>query len=524
VRALITPVPAPSKWLTLVAACFGLGMLMVNTFVVNVALPAMARDFDVELSTAQWIVSGFVLALGVLPIAAGRLGDILGRREVYLAGLVVFIASSLACAMARDVYVLIAFRVLQGAGAAIMQPATLSIVTHSFPVEERGMAIGIWSGVSGLGLIFGPVLGGLLVHGDYWRLVFLVNVPLGAFALIMAYRFVPKSRDDSAPRVIDWLGVVLLSTALLLVMFAVTRGNSDGWRSPLILGCFATGSLVFPLFVVVERASRYPLVDLSLFRGTTFVMACVSAFLFSAAVFGSQPYTSLFMQNYWGLTPLEAGLAFLPSTVLVAMLMPISGIMGQRLGHRLRLIVMAGSVSVAVSFLYLLRLAPDTRYVEGFLPAFVLRGIGIGLVMSATSLAVVSAVPLAKSGLASGTLTMARNVGTAMGVAVLGSFYLRYVDTETATRFPNTPAEQVSVVARGVERFVPATASAFRAASEQLIVDGFVLVSAVCVAMGLVATGAAFFIRHGGVAKQGRPASASAAAVSAPALSSDADG
>lgn len=506
---LSAPREAPSKWLTLAAACLGLGMLMVNTFVVNVALPAMARDLHAELATAQWIVSGFVLTLGVLPIAAGRLGDILGRREVYLAGLAIFLAGSLGCGLSQDVYVLIAFRLLQGVGAAVMQPATLSIVINAFPAHERGMAVGIWSGVSGLGLILGPILGGLLVHGDSWRYVFVVNLPVGAAALGMALRFVPRSRDETASRAIDWPGVGLLSGALFLIMFAVTRGNAEGWTSAFIVACATGGLLLLPLFVLRERRTPAPLVDLSLFRSTTFVMACVAAFLFNACVFGSQPYTSLFMQNYWGMSPLEGGLAFLPSTVLVALLMPLSGIMSQRLGHRLRYLVMGGAGFVGLSFLYLLTLDVESRYLDGFLGPFVLRGIGIGLVMTSTSLAVVGAVPLAKSGLASGTLTMARNVGTAMGVAILGAIYLQHLESEAPRSFAGAGPGGAASLTTAAERFL-APAGEFSDASAHLIVEGYILVAAACVVMALVATAAAFFIRPA-AAPQTRPQPAVAA-------------
>lgn len=484
------------KWLTLIAACLGLGMLMVNTFVVNVALPAMARDLQADLGTAQWIVSAYVLVIGVFPVAGGRLGDIFGRRKLYLLGLIIFIASSVAAGLAQAVYPLIAWRVLQGIGAAIMMPGTLSIVTQAFPAHQRGLAIGIWSGVSGLGLIVGPVLGGLLVHGDTWRPIFFVNVPIGLAALLMALAFVPESRDESAPRAVDWPGMVVLSSALFLLMFGVTRGNAAGWASPLILACLLGGAALLPIFALIEKTRRFPLVDLSLFKSGTFVMACFSAFLFSAAVFGSQPYTSLFMQNYWGMTPLQAGLGFLPSTVLVAFLMPFSGALGQRLGHRLRFIVMAGSVSVAVSFLYLLTLDVDSRYLDGFLPAFVFRGIGIGLVMSATSLAVVSAVPLAKSGLASGTLTMSRNVGTAVGVALFGALFLQYVDSEVPARLAGLPAAEVAAATTAADRFMASGSPPVFAVTEQVIVDAYVFIAAACALVSIVAMAAAGFIRH----------------------------
>ncbi len=471
----------PSKWLTLVAACFGLGMLMVDTFIVNVAFPAIGRDLGASLGATEWTVSGYVLMTGVFPLAMGRLGDIFGRDRVYLAGLAAFVVTSGLCGLAPGIEALIAFRILQGIAAATMMPLTLSIVTAAFPPAQRGLAIGVWGGVSGLGLIAGPILGGLLVNGDEWRWIFLINLPLGALAILFALLWIPATRDPSAPRTVDWAGVTVLSGGLFLVLFAVNRGNDLGWGSLPVLAAAIGGAALLAAFPLVERSARAPLVDLALFRSGPFVMASISAFLFSAAVFGSQPYTSLFMQNYLGFTPLQGGLAFLPATGLVAALMPVSGILGQRLGHRIRLIIVAGSLSVGISFVYLLSLDPASRYLDGLLPAFILRGLGIGLVISATSYAVVSSLPVEKSGLASGTLTMARNIGTSTGVAIFGAVYLRFVETSLPGRLTDAGVAPGAVPAL-VER-----ATHFRAAAADpaatvtigAIVDGFIVVAAV---------------------------------------------
>jgi DHA2 family methylenomycin A resistance protein-like MFS transporter len=495
-RTLFRAPSAPSKWLTLSAACLGLAMLMIDSFVVNVAFPAIGRDLHADLSTAEWTVSGYVLVLAIFPIIMGRLGDIFGRRKVYLIGLSVFVAASAACGAAPSIELLVAFRLLQGLGAAIMMPGTLSLITHAFPEEQRGLAIGIWSGVSGLGLIAGPILGGLLVQGDNWRLIFYVNLPLGLLALAMALRFVPESRDEHVPPVVDWLGLALLTTSLFLIMLGVSRGSKDGWTGPIVLACFTVGLALLAVFVAAERRVRYPLIDLSLFRNTTFVMACLSAFLFSAAVFGAQPFTSLFMQNTWGFTPLQGGLAFVPATILVALLMPVSGIMGQRLGARMRLIVIAGSLMVALSFVYLLRLDVTSGYLDGFLPAFLLRGAGIGLVMSATSFAVVTAAPLAKVGLASGTLTMARNLGTAMGVAIFGTVYLQYIDGAMLPLQTGgvLPANLKEIMA-AAEHFVVTADLGYQAYVLRAVVDGFIHIAFGAVVITSLATLAAVFIR-----------------------------
>lgn len=183
---------APGKWWTLIATCLGLGMLMIDTFIVNVAFPAIGRDLNASLSTTEWTVTGYVLVTGVFPVAMGRAGDIFGRRRVYLTGLVIFVVNSGLCGLAQNIEQLVVLRVLQGLGAATMMPLTLSIITNAFPAEQRGLAIGIWGGVSGLGLIAGPVLGGLLVNGDQWRWIFLVNLPVGVVALALALAFIPR--------------------------------------------------------------------------------------------------------------------------------------------------------------------------------------------------------------------------------------------------------------------------------------------------------------------------------------------
>ncbi|HLZ71473.1 MAG TPA: DHA2 family efflux MFS transporter permease subunit [Dehalococcoidia bacterium] len=484
----------PSKWLTLLAVCLGLMMLMIDTFVVNIAFPAISRGLHAGLGEAEWTVSGYVLVMGVLPIAMGRLGDLYGRRRLYLLGLALFVGSSIACGLSQSIGALIVFRVAQGAGAAIMTPLTLSIVTHAFPAAQRGLAIGIWGGVSGLGLIAGPILGGLLVRGDNWRWIFFINVPVGLLAFVLALPFVPESRDETAPRGIDWGGLTLLSAALFLLVYGLTRANELGWGSPVLLGSLLGGAALLPVFVALERRVQRPLIELSLFRSRTFVIACLAAFLFNAGVFGSQPYSSLLLQNTWGFSPLEAGFAFVPATALVALMTPVSGMLGQRLGGRLRLVMIAGSLLVAVSALYLLRLDVRSGYADTFLPAFVIRGAGIGLFIAVTSLAVMSAVPVAKAGLASGTLTMARQIGTSLGVALLGGVYLNHVDG--ALSGASSGAPQQAAVRRAAEHFLPAGTGAAQAAARQAIVDGFVRVSLFVALLSVAAALAAVFIRH----------------------------
>ncbi len=478
----------PSKWLTMIAACFGLLMLYIDLFIVNVALPTIAHEFRAPLGTVSWTISGYVLMIGVLPMGMGRLGDLWGQRRVYLVGLVIFSLASLACGLAPSIFALIFFRVVQGVGAAIMTPGTLAIIIRAFPVPQRGLAIGIYGGISGLGLIAGPLLGGLLVQGDNWRWIFFVNVPLGVVALVMAVLFVAESHEEGKALPVDWAGLCLLSVGLLCLLFGFTRAGDVGWASGVVLGSCLAGVLILWLFVFTERRVRYPLVDLALFRNLPFVMGCLSFFLFSAALFGSQPYWSLFMQNTWGFSPLQGGLAFLPATGLIALLTPLSGLVAQWVGKRLYLFLVVGLLGIGLSFLYIfIVLNPQSSYISALLPTFIVRGLAIPIVSSCATLAVVGAVSLKQSGLASGTLGMARNIGTAFGIALLGQIYLLHINAALAS----SPA--ASRAAAG--QFLIAGEGANRSVAVAAIYQGFELAALACAVLCIGAVVVAFFMR-----------------------------
>ena len=477
----------PSKWLTMIAACFGLLMLYIDLFIVNVALPTIGHEFHAPLATVSWTISGYVLMIGVLPMGMGRLGDLWGQRAVYLAGLVIFSIASLACGLAPNITALIVFRVIQGVGAAIMTPGTLAIIIRAFPPRQHGLAIGIYGGISGLGLIAGPVLGGLLVQGESWRWIFFVNVPLGIVALIMAVLFVPESREEGNSIPVDWPGLLLLSLGLLCLLFGFTHAGDEGWTNGVVLGSCLLGIVILSLFVVVERRVRWPLVDLALFRNLPFVMGCLSFFLFSAALFGSQPYWSLFMQNTWGFSPLQGGLAFLPATGLIALFTPLTGLIAQWAGKRLYAVLALGLLAIGLSFLYIVvTLTPQSTYVSGLLPTFIVRGFAIPIISSCATLAVVSAVSARQSGLASGTLGMARNIGAAFGIALLGQIYLLHINAA----LPSSLA-----ASRAANQFIVSGVGASRPFVEAAILQGFELTALACVVLCGGAMVVAFFMR-----------------------------
>lgn len=480
--------PTPSKWLTLIAACSGLMMLYIDLFIVNVALPTIAHDFRAPLGTVSWTISGYVLMIGVLPMGIGRLGDLWGQRAVYIAGLTIFSIASLACGLAQSITALIVFRIVQGIGAAIMTPGTLAIIIRAFPLRQHGLAIGIYGGISGLGLIAGPVLGGLLVHGDSWRWIFFVNVPLGIVALMLAVLFVPESRESGRATPVDWPGLLLLSFGLLCLLFGFTRAGDDGWANGLVIGSCLLGIVILALFVVVERRVRWPLVELALFHNLPFVMGCLSFFLFSAALFGSQPYMSLFMQNTWGFTPLQGGLAFLPATGLIALFTPLTGLIAQWAGSRLYALLVLGLLAIGLSFLYIAAiLTSQSTYADGLLPSFIARGFAIPIISSCATLAVVSAVRREQSGLASGTLGMARNIGTAFGVAVLSQIYLSHINA--------TLPQSLSASRAAADQLIISGAGAGRIVVESAILSGFKLTALACAVLCAGAMVAAFFMR-----------------------------
>ncbi len=476
----------PSKWLNLLAACLGLLMLYIDLFIVNVALPTIGQSFHAPLSTVSWTISGYVLMIGVLPMGIGRLGDLWGQRAVYLAGLALFSGASLACGLAPTMAALIVFRVIQGIGAAVMTPGTLAIIIRAFPAHEHGLAIGLYGGISGLGLIAGPVLGGVLVQGENWRWIFFVNIPFGILALLLTVLFVPEEREAQKAISVDWPGLLLLSTGLLFLLFGFTQAGDEGWTNQMVIGSGLLGIVLLACFVVTEQRVRQPLIDLALFRNAPFVMGCLSFFFFSAALFGSQPYWSLFLQNTWGFSPLQGGLAFLPATGLIVVLTPLAGVLAQRAKTwRDGFLILALLLNGFSFFFVMLTLSLQSTYADGLLPAFLMRGLAIPVFMSCATLMVMSAVPQKMSGLASGTIGMARNIGTAFGVAVLSQIYLFHINTTLPASLVvsqvQAAAEQFRILGQGTERLF----------LEGGIIAGFKLIALACF---LLCCGAAILV------------------------------
>jgi len=406
------------RWWTLGALCFALFMIMLDNTVVNVALPAIKSDLGISTAELEWTVAAYALTFASLLLTGGKLGDLLGRRLIFTIGLVIFTLSSLACGLSSTAPELIGARAVQGVGAALMMPATLSIISATFAARERGMAIGIWAGVSAMALAIGPLLGGIITEHISWNWIFFVNVPIGVVAVLAAIFVVPESKDTSREQRLDLPGLLTSGIGLFSFVFALIEAHRYGWTSGLILGLFALGTVALAAFVLLERHQRLPMLDLSLFRSGTFTGANVVAILVTLAMFGIFVFFPIYMQTFRGWSPIQAGAALLPWTVMIVIFAPIAGKLSDRVGSRW--LIAAGMTTVAACCLLLSTINLHSSF-WNLLPAFILGGLGMSFVMTPMSAAVMGAAPVAKAGVASGVLNTFRQVGVALGIAITGA-------------------------------------------------------------------------------------------------------
>ncbi len=409
-----------SKWWTLGAMCFALFMMMLDNTVVNVALPSIQEDLGASLSSLEWAVNAYTLSFGVLLVTGGRLGDIFGRRRMFLLGVTIFALSSATAGLAQDTTMLIVSRVVQGVGGALMMPATLSIVTNAFEPHERGKAIGTWAGVSALALAIGPVVGGLLTEHVSWRAIFYLNIPVAIGAIAATVFAVRESRDESVGREIDYLGVGALTVGLTALVLALIQGNAWGWGSVAIIGLLVLSVVALAAFVVIERRVPAPVVELPLFASRNFVGTNLVALIVTFAMLAQFFFVTLYIQDVLGYSPVETGLRFLPATLMIVLIAPLAGRLTDRIGPRW--LIGAGLTIVSISLFWLTTIDTATTYGDIW-PSFVLMGIGMALVMSPMSTAAMNAVAVEKAGVASGILSMNRMVGGTLGIAVIGAVF-----------------------------------------------------------------------------------------------------
>src|SRR6266568_374849 len=378
------------KLLTLGACCFGLFMVMLDNTIVNVALPSIQRELGASVMSLQLVVDAYILVFASLLLTAGALGDRFGRKRVFQVGLVVFTIASALCGLATSEEMLIASRALQAIGGSALLPSTLALITATFPDRrEQAQAIGLWSGVSAMALVAGPLLGGLLTDTLGWRSVFYVNVPVGAIALLVAGRVITESRNPAGRR-LDLAGQVLAILTLGSLTFALIEGNAHGWTSPPILALLAIAIVGLPAFLLVERRSPNPMLALGFFRDPCFSSANAIALLVGFALLGFVFFNTLYFQTVQGYSPLQAGLRYAPSTLVIVVVAPIAGRLASRYGYWVP--VTAGTTLAGAALLLLTRSEAGTPYLE-LLGPLLLLGLGLGLTISPMTAAAVAAAP-----------------------------------------------------------------------------------------------------------------------------------
>jgi EmrB/QacA subfamily drug resistance transporter len=406
------------KWWTLGAVAVGLFMIMLDNTVVNVALPSIQKDLGISIAELEWVVNAYALTFGVLLLSGGKLADMLGRRRIFIAGLVIFTGASLWCGFAGSAASLIAARTVQGVGAALMNPATLSIITATFPPRLRGTAIGIWAGISALALAIGPLVGGILTQDIHWSWIFFINIPVGVAGVIAARVFIDETKDTSREQRLDLPGLLSSGIGLFALTYGLIETNSHSWGSARVLGLFAIAFASLAVFVMLELRQRVPMLDLTLFKNPAFSGANTVMFLVGLAMFGIFFYNSLFLQRVLGYGAIKTGATFLPMTMLIIFVAPLAGRIADRVGARW---LMAGGMLLLTGSLLLFATLDQRSTWWAILPGLLVGGFGMATVMAPTTATAMSAVPVEKAGVGSAVINSMRQVGGSLGIAVMGA-------------------------------------------------------------------------------------------------------
>ncbi|MGB6059070.1 MAG: MFS transporter [Microthrixaceae bacterium] len=405
------------RWWILAVLCFSLLVIVLDNSILNVAIPTIIKELDATNSQIQWIIDAYTLSFAGLLLTAGSLGDRFGRRPALQVGFVIFGLGSVASALVGSADHLIMTRTLMGVGGAVIMPATLSIITNVFPPEERGQAIGVWAGVAGLGAALGPLAGGFLVEHFYFGSVFLVNVPIVIFGLVTGFLLIPNSKDPHAPRV-DAVGAILSVAGLTLLLFAIIEAPGDGWASTKILLTMAAGVVISVAFVLWERHSDHPMLDVSFFRNPRFSAASGSIAVIFFAMFGSIFLLTQYFQFVLDYSPFGTGIRMLPFAGSLMLFAPLSAVFVKWVGTKFT--VATGMALVAVGLVTMSNFTVTSSY-GSIVWRLMLVAAGMGMTMAPATDSVMGSLPLAKAGVGSAVNDTTRQVGGALGVAVIGS-------------------------------------------------------------------------------------------------------
>jgi EmrB/QacA subfamily drug resistance transporter len=414
------------KWRALIIVCVAIFMLLLDITVVNVALPDIQRELHASFTDLQWVVDAYALTLATTVLIAGTLGDLLGRKRVFLVGVGLFTGASAACGAASDPLVLNLARGVQGVGGAIMLAVSLAILSQEFHGKERGTAFGIWGATIGAAVAIGPLVGGALTTWLGWRWIFFVNLPIGVLCIVVGLRVLHESRDEEHAGY-DLPGFVTLTFGLFTLVLALLRGNEWGWSSGREVALYVAAIVLLVAFFAIERTSRAPMLDLGLFRVPTFVGAQIVAFAISAGIFAQFLYLTLYLQNVLGYSPIQAGLRFLPLSLVSFFIAPVAGRLSA--GLPVRLLIGIGLALVGVSLLLMHGVTTHSGWMT-LLPGFIVAGIGVGMVNPPLASTAVSVVEPRRAGMASGVNNTFRQIGIATGIAGLGAIFQNTISSK----------------------------------------------------------------------------------------------
>jgi len=420
-----------NPWLVLVLVCMAQFMVILDATIVNVALPSIQADLDMSESDLQWIVNAYALVFGGFLLLGGRAGDLVGRKRIFLVGVVIFTVASLLNGLSTSSEMLIVCRGLQGLGAALVAPAALSIITTTFAEgAERAKAMSVWAAIAVGGGAVGLVLGGILVDYFTWPWIFYVNIPVGIAVFVASLRYVPESKDERAHKAFDVAGAATVTAGLLILVYAIVKAQEKGWGSAHTLIVGGISLLLLTAFIVIERFSIEPLVRLSIFRVRTVRAANVAMFFVAAGLFAMFFFNTLYLQRVLGYSPLEAGLAFLPFTAGIIIGAGLSQGLVAKVGARE--LPLIGMTMAIAGMLLFVRLQPGGDYVTDFLPAVMLASIGMGLTFVPVTLIATSGIPDSDAGLASGLYNTSQQIGGALGLAMLSTLSVNATDDTLA--------------------------------------------------------------------------------------------
>jgi EmrB/QacA subfamily drug resistance transporter len=420
-----------ARWIALVVVCMAQLMSIMDGTIVTVALPRIQTDLHFSQSSLSWVLNGYFITFGSFLLLGGRLGDLIGRRRMFLAGITLFTLASAAAALASEPWQLTAARAVQGLAGAAVAPLSLTLLASAVPDRLRNAAVGIWGGISGLGVAVGPVVGGAVVEGINWNWIFWLNVPVGVIAVVLAASVLRESRGGAVR--LDPLGLVLASGGMLSLVWGVVDGPDHGWSSARVLTKLIGGGVLLLAFIAWQRRNSTPMLPLALFRSRGFSLVNVVTLTFSAGAFGSVFLLAQFFQVVQGLSPLDAGLRTLPWTMAPMVIAPLAGIFADRIG--LRTLIVAGQVFLAGGVLWIALATSATVTYSDLVIAFVLAGVGMGLTFAPISTLALASVTPEERGVASGANNTIRELGVAVGVAVLASVFSSYGDYSSQQSF-----------------------------------------------------------------------------------------